>query len=102
MGMKFSSSNEPGAVKMTVRNSGGIIPAKAFFENYGIDYSVARNFVLSWSETAGMFVFDLDLPIDDEECPEYPHAAFVAAVYEALDRFFAIHPYADLGSYNFV
>ena len=96
VGLKFSTANEPGAVKMTARNSGGIIPAKAFFENYGIDYSVVRNYVLSWSESAGMLVFDLDLPIDDDECPEYPHAAFVESVFAGVETFFAKHPHSHL------
>lgn len=93
VGLKFSNKpDEPGAVKMTVRKSGGTIPCKSFFNHCGIDSSVVRNYVLSWAEQEGMFIFDLDLPIEDDDCPEYAHAMFIEPVYIGLETFFTAHP----------
>lgn len=97
VGLKFSNRpDEPGAVRMTVRKSGGTIPCTTFFKHWRIDYSMVRNYVLSWSEPEGIFVFDLDLPIDDDDCPEHPHAMFVESVYAGLETFLAQHPHPKL------
>ncbi len=93
VGLRFTHrAEEPGALKMTIRRSGGVIPCKSFLDYYKIDYSVVHQYVLSWSEELGMFVFDLDLPIGDDELPEYPHALCVEAVFSVLSDFFNGHP----------
>jgi hypothetical protein len=93
VGLRFThKADDPGTLKMTIRKSGGVIPCKSFLDYYKIDYDVVRQYVLSWSDKRGMFVFDLELPIEDDDLPEYPHGQFVEPVFAALVGFFEKHP----------
>jgi len=108
VGIKFcTSADEPGAIKVSHRKSGGFVAAKAFFDCYGIDYSTTHQYVLVWDEGKGLFYFDLDLPFGDGDTPEHPHAIFVESVVRAMfetlptDLKLQPHDYAVLAHHLF-
>ena len=85
--MKFlSSPSDSSAVKMTLRKSGGVVPAKTFFDCYKLDYSVVRQYSLAFNDTERIFYFDLDLPYGDKDIPVHPHTMFVSIATETVEE----------------
>jgi hypothetical protein len=66
VGMQFvGNSNVPGAVKLSFRDVGAVIPAKSFFDFFEIKYNPSRQYILEQDQESGLLVFDLGMPVDE-------------------------------------
>lgn len=61
IGFKFTNEeSEDGAIKLSVRNTGGVISGRAFLEYYGIDYSKTKQYDMIYDEGNELYVISLD------------------------------------------
>lgn len=66
VGLQFvGNANMPGAIKLSFRDVGAVIPAKSFLDFYGIRYNPSRQYFLEQDEASGLLVFDLGAPLEE-------------------------------------
>lgn len=87
VGLQFvGDENLPGAVKLSFRDVGAVIPAKSFFDFYGIRYNPSRQYFLEQDDASGLLVFDLGAPLE-EGYADHPDADCAEDACRALAAF---------------
>jgi len=77
VGLQFlGSADVEGAVKLSYRDVGAVIPCKSFLDYYQINYSASRQYLLEQDTETGLLVFDLGAPLTDGYA-EHPEGQIV-------------------------
>jgi len=108
VGLQFVGDvNMSGAVKLSFRDVGAVIPAKSFFDFYGIRYNPSRQYFLEQDDASGLLVFDLGAPLE-EGYSDHPDAGCVedaclvlANFLIEMDEVFPAEDAARIGRYLF-